>query len=371
MNNSSLSLTMTEHNSVQQTTCRLRLGKCLGRGGFSEVFHVDNVISTLVRPAGEDDLESRCVVPSANEFLESKLFVLDGVTKDRIVIKRLKDQSLFQEEIIHRMALVDLRREAKILASLPRHENIVHFLGVSADFFSVYNRKEVLSDAYHEPSQSCFLLLEQVDTTLDKCLERIRNTSEGPTVARKFMFRNSHRHRMILVAQRKRIQEFAVPIANALHFLHKHDIVYRDLKPANCGIAYDPITGKSTVKLLDFGSARPCTGWTFGIQGKYSAGTPRYMSPELMSCNDHGLATDVHSFGILLWQICMLRTPFANGVTCKFLKQIIVTQECRPRLQYIQSVVLQDLLTNCWSTNPTLRPRFHEILLTLQDYIDE
>ena len=70
----------------------------------------------------------------------------------------------------------------------------------------------------------------------------------------------------------------ACDIANAIHFLHSRNILYRDLKPDNVGFDLDGV-----VKLFDFGLATEFDEaklklGTFRLTG--DTGTIRYMAPE-------------------------------------------------------------------------------------------
>merc|ERR1712241_159977 len=47
-----------------------------------------------------------------------------------------------------------------------------------------------------------------------------------------------------------RLKDVAIPIANALQYMHSNDVMYLNVKPANIG--FDP---SGTVKLFDFGLA--------------------------------------------------------------------------------------------------------------------
>jgi serine/threonine protein kinase len=101
-------------------------------------------------------------------------------------------------------------------------------------------------------------------------------------------------------------------------YLHHKMIVFRDLKPANVGF-----DSRGVLKLFDFGFAR-CTAapdsssmciYTL-YDGEESrllydkCGIPRYMAPEVGLEMGHSFPADVHSFGILLWQICAHKKPF-------------------------------------------------------------
>jgi serine/threonine protein kinase len=92
---------------------------------------------------------------------------------------------------------------------------------------------------------------------------------------------------------------YLIEIAMALQFLHKHGIVYRDLKSENV-----MIDEAGHVKLIDFGLATQCTRCT------KVCGTPEYLSPEMLANRPYGIQVDWWALGVLAFEMLFSRTPF-------------------------------------------------------------
>ncbi|KAK4879698.1 hypothetical protein RN001_007844 [Aquatica leii] len=97
---------------------------------------------------------------------------------------------------------------------------------------------------------------------------------------------------------------YAASALEALAYLHKRDIVYRDLKPEN--LMLDP---KGNLKLTDFGFAKKLesTGRTYTF-----VGTPEYMAPEIILNRGYDKAVDYWALGILIFELLVGKTPFRN-----------------------------------------------------------
>lgn len=107
-------------------------------------------------------------------------------------------------------------------------------------------------------------------------------------------------------------------ILESVQHCHNHGIVHRDLKPENLLLA-SKMKG-AAVKLADFGLAIELQGdqqaW-FGF-----AGTPGYLSPEVLKKEPYGKPVDIWACGVILYILLVGYPPFWDEDQHKLYAQI-------------------------------------------------
>lgn len=101
-----------------------------------------------------------------------------------------------------------------------------------------------------------------------------------------------------------RVLQYAAEILLALQELHRHDVVYRDLKPEN--VLMD---AEGHLALSDFGLAKEAITTLPGGASTF-CGSPSYMAPEVLLGTGHGFAVDWWSFGTLVYEMLVGVPPF-------------------------------------------------------------
>ncbi|KAJ8940449.1 hypothetical protein NQ318_007150, partial [Aromia moschata] len=101
-------------------------------------------------------------------------------------------------------------------------------------------------------------------------------------------------------------------LVGAVHYLHKHDIVHRDIKMENILLATNPDNpcDEFFIKLSDFGLSIVKNG--SGIHGmlKEYCGTSIYMPPEMLLQHTYSELCDVWAVGIILYILLFGKYPF-------------------------------------------------------------
>jgi predicted Ser/Thr protein kinase len=108
--------------------------------------------------------------------------------------------------------------------------------------------------------------------------------------------------------------EIVLQVAEALHHIHKQNVVHCDIKTENILIGEEQEEGKRskmTVKLLDFGLARSLVAARASTS---LSGTPHYVAPERIRGEPASPSSDVYGVGILLYELLTGQVPWDGPV---------------------------------------------------------
>ena len=124
--------------------------------------------------------------------------------------------------------------------------------------------------------------------------------------------------------------ELFLQVLSAVHYAHTQHIIHRDLKPSNILVREG-----GQVVLLDFGVAKLLVegeaGETALTRHGGAALTPDYASPEQISGETLGAATDIYSLGVVLYELLAGRRPYEfKHSTRRALELAILSTDPRP-----------------------------------------
>jgi len=130
-------------------------------------------------------------------------------------------------------------------------------------------------------------------------------------------------------------------VLDALVYLHHRNIVHRDLKPENLLF---PTLSHDTLKLVDFGEAKPCQGNNLTDY----VGTPDYMAPEILKGLPYGTCVDMWSFGVITYVMLCGFPPFDGENEATILCNIMALQYDFPSPDWDEvSQTAKDLISGC------------------------
>jgi serine/threonine protein kinase len=157
------------------------------------------------------------------------------------------------------------------------------------------------------------------------CIRDLRTFNDEPAIVMEYIEGQSLHDLMGPRKQRRPLAsstffDVAEQVCEGLDFAHKLGIIHRDVKPRNVLIR----RCDCVVKIIDWGVAKNID---IAGRGKTYAGTPPYMSPEVVLLNRRNNAkerlrslgvdhrTDVYSLGVTMYEMLTAELPFPNPLT--------------------------------------------------------
>ena len=214
----------------------------------------------------------------------------------------------------------DTSREVDILSSVPEHPYIISFYGIAFNYPDLF----IVTEFAEKGSLFDYLHTKKQVLTVDQSLT------------------------------------WALEVAQGMEHLHNHDIIHRDLKSGNV-----LLSSAMTAKVCDFGTARYLSHTTAQTG---TAGTPRWMAPEVMEAVEAKInkKCDSFSYGMVVYELLVHKVPYhdtpGDSVVC-----MNILQGERPKIPVSVPQYLNSLLTACWDADHHKRPTFQDISKWLQN----
>ncbi|XP_031356046.1 receptor-type guanylate cyclase gcy-22-like [Photinus pyralis] len=236
-----------------------------------------------------------------------------------VAVKTLKLGSTTEEKL-------DFLSEAEVMKRFD-HKNIVRLLGVCTKKEPVYTIMEFM--LYGDLKT---FLLARRHLVYDKLAEESEEVSS------------------------KKLTSMALDVARGLSYLAELKYVHRDVASRNC-----LVNSQRVVKLGDFGMTRPMFEndyYKFNRKGMLPV---RWMAPESLTLGVFTPASDVWSYGVLLYEIITFGSfPFQGLSNNQVLEHVkagnILSVPSGIKTQ------LEGLLKSCWNQDSKIRPTSSEIV---------
>ncbi|NP_001360641.1 protein kinase C [Caenorhabditis elegans] len=126
---------------------------------------------------------------------------------------------------------------------------------------------------------------------------------------------------------------YAACVVLGLDFLHKHNIIYRDIKLDNL-----LLDREGYVKIADFGLCKENMG-PFDKTSTF-CGTPEFLAPEVLSDSSYTRAIDWWGLGVLIFEMLVGEPPFSGDDEEEIFDSIISEDVRYPRYLSVESIAI-------------------------------
>jgi len=259
--------------------------------------------------------------------------VLENGNMTDCMVKTIKDN--FADKIGSSDDENDLLSELKIMSCLGSHPNILNLFGactIKGPTFLIFE------DAEH-------------GNLLDYLRKNQMKDEQIPA-------------QMVCALPKVEKLRIALDVARGMKHVAERKCVHKDLAARNIRL------GKNSVaKVANIGSSHDIYDRTFYEDistGKLSSA--KWIAVETLETMNFSSQSDVWSFGILLWEIETGGADPYPEIQAKDLLQSIQTGH-RMEKPGTCSDVVYDLMTKCWQTTPSDRPKFSELCMVLDTLV--
>jgi serine/threonine protein kinase len=128
------------------------------------------------------------------------------------------------------------------------------------------------------------------------------------------------------------------------------------------------------VKVFDFGLAKSLREDRLSHGNYYNltanVGSIPYMAPEVALGKPYNEKCDVFSFGILMYEIMSLRSPFSKAIMKNYIK-LVVKEGKRLCIKEGWPSMTKVIMKSSWMSSPCIRPRMEKICMMIKMDLQE
>ncbi|TRY63781.1 hypothetical protein TCAL_07160 [Tigriopus californicus] len=149
------------------------------------------------------------------------------------------------------------------------------------------------------------------------------------------------------------VKNYLVQITFALHYLHKNNILHRDLKTQNIFL-----TSTKLIKVGDFGISK-----TLSHENDFAStglGTPQYLSPEICCSKPYDYKSDMWALGCVLYEMCALAPAFPGQDLARMV--VYITRASYKPIPNHYSINMAELVKVLLRPEPGRRPSAKQLL---------
>ncbi|XP_077975160.1 tyrosine-protein kinase Fer-like isoform X1 [Styela clava] len=166
-----------------------------------------------------------------------------------------------------------------------------------------------------------------------------------------------HLKKSVNMLQSKQLVKMCMDSCSGLNYLEEKKCIHRDVAARNCLITDDGV-----VKITDFGMSREEEDGVYSVSGGMKQIPIKWTAPEAMNYGTYTHASDVWSFGVLVWEIFSYGKVPYPGQTNTQAREGIERGQRMQNPHGCPDRMYNDVMLKCWDAEPTRRPKFAELL---------
>jgi polo-like kinase 1 len=231
----------------------------------------------------------------------------------------MSDGRVYAGKVVSKSSLVKSKAKAKLIAEIKIHKHLNH-------------RHIVKFEHFFEDKVNVYILLEIcTNSTM-----------------------------MELVKKRKKLSEpearyYTLQMIDALRYLHRHNVIHRDMKLGNLFLNKD-----MEIRVGDLGLSAKLNDQS--ERKKTICGTPNYIAPEIIAGKSHSFEVDVWSLGVIMFTMLFGKPPFETKDVKSTYRKIRHGDYSFPSHSAHVSKEARSLVASILQLNPEKRPTLDEML---------